>query len=100
MFTEVITTGETRPKSPGCKRTKIVEAEHSGSKQSTTPKAVHISEEGDATAMELPKKPYLTRSRAAATTSLGQQEKQKSEARTVAPRLLSSSDDTAPSSTF
>jgi hypothetical protein len=56
MFTEVVTAGETRPTSPGRKRTKIAEAEHSGSKQSTTPKVVHISEEGDAADVEPPKR--------------------------------------------
>ena len=100
MFTEVVTTSETRPTSPGRKRTKIAEAKHFGSKQSVTPKVVHLSEEGDTTAVEPPKRQYLTRSRASATTSLGQWEKQKSKAPVIPPRLLSSSDDTAPSYTF
>jgi len=80
MFTEAVTAGETRPTSLGHKRTKIVEAKHFGSKQSATPKVVHISEEGDAADVEPPKRQYLTRSRVAATTRLGQQEKQKSKA--------------------
>jgi hypothetical protein len=100
MFSEAITTSETRSKSPSRKSTKIVEVEHFGSEQSATLKVVHISEEGDAAAVEPPKRQYLTRSRAATTTSLGQQEKQKSKAPTIAPKLLSSSDDTTPSSTF
>jgi len=62
MFTEAITTSETRSKSPSRKSTKIVEVEHSGSEQSATLKVVHISEEGDAAAVEPPKKQYLTRS--------------------------------------
>jgi hypothetical protein len=61
---------------------------------------VHISEEGDVIAVKPPKRQYLTRSRVAATTILGQQEKQKSKALAIAPRLLSSSDETATSSTF
>ncbi|KAL3576329.1 hypothetical protein D5086_021612 [Populus alba] len=71
MFTEADINGETRPKSPGRKRTKIVETGHSGSRQSTTPKVVHISEEGDDAAVEPPKMQYLTRSRTIVTISLG-----------------------------
>nr|TKS00381.1 hypothetical protein D5086_0000185940 [Populus alba] len=100
MFTEADINGETRPKSPGRKRTKIVETGHSGSRQSTTPKVVHISEEGDDAAVEPPKMQYLTRSRTIVTISLGKQEKQKSKAPTVTPGPLSSFADTAPSSTF
>lgn len=44
MSTEAATTGETRHESPSRKRTKFVEAEHFGSKQSATPKVVHVSE--------------------------------------------------------
>jgi len=50
--------------------------------------------------VEPPKRQYLTRSRAAATTNSGQQAKQKSKALAMAPKLLSSFDDTALSSTF
>jgi hypothetical protein len=113
MFTEAVTAGETRPASPGRKRTKIAEVKHSGSKQYVTPKVVHISEEGDVAAMEPPKRQYLTRSRAAATTRLGQQEKQKSKAPNVLGKhekfkapvvadlmLQSSSGDSAPTSSL
>jgi hypothetical protein len=100
MFTEAITTSETRSKSPSRKSIKIIEVEHSSSEQSATLKVLHIFEEGDVAAVEPLKRQYLTRSRAATTTNLGQQEKQKSKAPTIAPKLLSSFDDTTPSSTF
>lgn len=100
MFTEADTTGETRPKSPGHERTKMVETGHSGSRQSTTPKVVHIFEEGDAAAVEPPKMQYLTRSRTTVTISLGKEEKQKSKAPVITLGPFSSFAETAPSSTF
>lgn len=100
MFTEAVTIGELKTKSPSCKRTKVVESKHSGSKHPATPRVVHISEEGDVIVVVPPKRQYLTRSRATATTCLSQQEKQKSKAPDVAPKPLSSSDDIVPSSTF
>jgi hypothetical protein len=61
---------------------------------------VHISEEGDTPTMEAPKRQYLTRNRADATSDAILQEKHKLKGPVIASKSLSRYDDTAPSSTF
>jgi len=97
MCTEAGTTNNLKTQSLGHKRSNIVAP---GTKQSTTLNFVHISEEEDTPAEKAPRRQYLTRSRAAATSNAVLQEKQKLKGPVVAPTSMSSFDDTASSSTF
>jgi hypothetical protein len=45
MCSKVATTVEERLVTPGCKRTKLAEAGHSGAKHSASPNVVHISDD-------------------------------------------------------
>jgi hypothetical protein len=73
MSTEVTTTMDARPASPGRKRTKLAEEEHSGDKQFASPNVLHVSDDRNVVAdVEPPKRQYLTRSRVAAANRFGQ----------------------------
>jgi hypothetical protein len=72
MSIKAATAGESRPISPGHKRTKLAEAEHSDPKQTTPSKVVHISKKYDVADVVPSKRQYITCSKVIATTSRSQ----------------------------